>query len=161
SKGVTIGFIAGFEKESGDWLYDNMGGKQEDWSSFKIGVFSRSAFTIASEVSITYRNEDDLRIYTTVGIGAIFKQETDVYQQQAFYGGNYVPAAQGTQVPDNSTKLTGYYSPFGMRFGGNLGGFIELGIGYKGMLNGGISYMFKSHKISKVKKPDKLMEYDN
>ena len=92
---------------------------------------------------------------------------------------NYTPVAPGTIAHNNTFKYAGYYSPFGLRFGGNVGGFIEVGIGYKGVFNGGVSYVFKSHitskvkttnaeepetievKKPKVKKPHRLIEYDN
>ncbi len=37
-----------------------------------------------------------------------------------------------------------YYSPLGISIGKNYGFFLELGYGYKGMLNGGLYYRFNS-----------------
>lgn len=45
------------------------------------------------------------------------------------------------QSEDRSFPLPGFQvTGFGVRFGGKLGGFFEMGLGTKGMINGGISY---------------------
>ena len=42
-------------------------------------------------------------------------------------------------------QITGQVTPFGMRIGRKLGGFLELGYGYKGIFNFGCSYRFRTH----------------
>ena len=143
TKSFTIGVFAGMQKEAGDWYFDDVQGKKPDnWSSYKIGTFSRTAYTIAAECSFAYTNREDVRMYSTFGVGATFKRETDVYDLAYYNAGYYNGVNQYGNVsqPNNPTKFDAYYSPLGMSFGGRLRGFFELGIGYKGILNGGICY---------------------
>ena len=42
-------------------------------------------------------------------------------------------------------SVTGQITPLGMRIGRKLGGFVELGLGYKGLFNFGCSYRFRTH----------------
>ncbi len=137
SKRVTVGVFAAMEKESGAWIYDNIMGKPDDWTSYAIGTFSRTAYTVALEMSFAYVDREDVRIYSTFGIGGVYKKESDVYDP-TLNGGQYYRGS-GSQTVD-IMRGTAYYSPLGMSFGRNLRGFFELGIGYKGILNGGICY---------------------
>jgi hypothetical protein len=141
---VTVGFTASFEQEKGDW------GVPMDESSDKypLGVFNRVAYTLAPEVSVKYREDNGARIYATFGIGLTTEKEKDIFQA-AYYANaishyNYTGTLTGTEttIANNRVHLNGYFSPFGFRFGNKLGGYFELGIGYKGIINGGISYRF-------------------
>ncbi len=138
---LTVGVFAGVEKEKGAWIYDNMMGKPDDWSSSTIGTFSRTAYTVALEMSFTYFDREDVRIYSTIGAGAVYKREADVYNSTINTYQSY--PGYGSQTV-YAVEPTGYYSPLGLSFGGNLRGFFELGIGYKGIINGGICYKFNT-----------------
>ena len=139
---VTIGFTASFEQEKGDWGVP----KEESEDKYPLGIFNRTAFTVAPEISIKYREDNGARIYATFGIGLTTEKEKDIFQA-AYYSNaynyySYAGTLTGTEttIPNNRVHLNGYFSPFGIRFGNKLGGYFELGIGYKGIINGGISY---------------------
>ena len=158
---VTIGLFAGIESEKGDWLYDDIhGNKPDNWSESKIGTFSRIAYTIAPEVSLTYRNEKSVRIYSTLGMGVTMKMETDHYIPIYSYynqGYTYGPGYNGSPTKSNDiAKFNAYYSPFGISFGKTFRGFMELGIGYKGIFNGGLAYKIDTRKHRPVKNSDKV-----
>ena len=154
----SIGLFAGREQESG-----TMGAPYDsDEPVMPLGTFSRTAYTIASEISVQYRSERNTRIYATAGIGVTIEQETDVFQQ-AYYNNarqylNYSGPLTGSEtiVPNNRTHFNGYISPVGISVGNHLRGFFEIGFGYKGIFNGGISYYFCKGK----KKPIELMTLD-
>ncbi len=157
----TVGVFAGIESEKGDWFYDYIqGNKPDNWSASKIGTFSRIAYTIAPEVSITYRNEKNVRIYSTLGMGVTIKMETDHYTLIYSYynqGYTYGPGYSGSPTKSNDiAKFNAYYSPFGLSFGRKLRGIIELGIGYKGIFNGGLAYKIDTRKHRTVKNSDKV-----
>ncbi len=94
-----------------------------DWGSF---------VTIAPEVTATYldtRNDDvRVRLYGALSYGiAIF----DDYQlQQGIADGSGVKAC-GFQI-----------TPLGLRIGRQFAGFVEVGVGYKGLVNGGLAVRF-------------------
>lgn len=44
--------------------------------------------------------------------------------------------------PVEDIVTTTYIAPVGIRFGKDFGGFMEMGYGYKGMLNAGLSLRF-------------------
>ncbi len=94
-----------------------------DWGSF---------VTIAPEVTATYldtRNDDvRVRLYGALSYGiAIF----DDYQlQQGIADGSGVKA-YGFQI-----------TPLGLRIGRQFAGFVEVGVGYKGLVNGGLAVRF-------------------
>ena len=48
--------------------------------------------------------------------------------------------ANGTSSSFSGYNFTGQATILGLRFGRALGGFVELGYGYKGIADGGISY---------------------
>ena len=48
--------------------------------------------------------------------------------------------ANGTSSSFSGYNFTGQATILGLRFGRALGGFVELGYGYKGIEDGGISY---------------------
>ena len=161
SNRCTIGFFAGVEQQSGDWYYDDMSGHSDDWGTFRLGSFSRTAFTIAPEFSFAYLNKKNVRLYSSVGMGATFKKEQDIYEPALYnyyslYAPNTsIPVAE-TRVSNNVMKFNAYYSPLGVRFnlGGHINGFLEAGFGYKGIFNGGISYSLENKAVRRVKPED-------
>ena len=54
---------------------------------------------------------------------------------------NYNPAYNGSFTPQDSGRalFTYHLTAIRARFGGNIGGFIELGLGYRGILQAGLS----------------------
>ena len=131
--------------ESGDYNHIDATGKEDDWRSYRVGTFSRTAYTLAVEISGAYINHKYVRLYSIFGVGATFKKETDVYDLAytqvgaGYYNANGYPYGRSGAYPDNVTKFDAYYSPIGISFGDALRGFIELGVGYKGFINGGLS----------------------
>ncbi len=88
--------------------------------------------TIAPEVLFNYVNTRYVRLYTLLGTGySIVSEKTTEY----FGFGQPAINSSVTHTPINV-----YYSPIGLSIGGQVSGFLELGIGYKGFVNAGLSY---------------------
>ena len=87
------------------------------------------------ELYYIYYFRKRLEIYTLAGFGPAF-----ISTDYTYPNGN--PSAANTSPKEDHIRAQ--YTPIGVRYGGRLGGFVELGLGYKGVINGGISYKFGS-----------------
>jgi len=93
------------------------------------GAFKESNVVGAGEIAYRWINGRSLQLYSGLGAGLIFKF------------GTYSVAGS----PDeNTTRLraTFHVNVIGFRLGGNFGFFGELGAGYKGIVNVGLSGRF-------------------
>ena len=96
----------------------------EDYHNADTVIHKRYFHTFAVEFGINYIHKPAFQLYGNVGMGVTLIQfsnnnaETGL-KQFPFFNMNVVP--------------------LGMRFGKNVGGFIEFGWGYKGFINAGLS----------------------
>lgn len=81
--------------------------------------------TSAMEATKYWTKLPGFDFYSTAGAG-LFVRERTYYQSQ--------------KKTDIGTSI--YFAPVGMRFGKDFGCFLEMGYGYKGILNGGLSVRF-------------------
>ena len=126
---LALGITLGTEKLSG---YSNM-----DWtiaSSNTPFTYTIHKQTIATELTMIYSNNRNVRLYGLIGLG--FSQFIVNYQ---FSG-----------LPDINDKwlipagnIAAQVTPIGIRVGNTFGLFLEFGYGYRGMVNMGLSYQFK------------------
>ena len=142
SKLISLGVTAAYGYEEGDWsdynIYynsynNNYGGITPFAPNYSYtGRFKRSSFTIAPEITFNYCDLGHglARLYSVVGIGYTYRNETL----------QYAGMSEEYMSPASRVAFNMYVSPFGVRFGRRLGGFFELGIGYKGILNYGVTY---------------------
>ena len=93
--------------------------------------FNGNVTTIAFEVKLVYPriNLQYFQLYALMGVGYSFFSETATPYQT---------------LP--SRFFNSQWTPLGLYFGDNFGGFVELGFGYKGLLNAGIAYRIKARK---------------
>ncbi|HHT23696.1 MAG TPA: hypothetical protein GXZ87_10400 [Bacteroidales bacterium] len=87
-------------------------------------VFGFNSFTLAPEGKFKYLNpENKFNIYALIGMGCT-----------VLFFNNY---------KDKHTDTIGHlnlqFTPLGLEYGRNVKGFLELGVGYKGIISGGIS----------------------
>lgn len=140
SEVVSLGLAFAYEYENGSYTdntynynyFSGSGGVVPGYYN-NYGTFARSSFTIAPEITFTYANfgRGLVHLYSVVGLGYTFRDEvlTDG-QTNAEFTSPYI----------NRVHANAYVSPFGMRIGGRLNGFFELGLGYKGVFNYGVTY---------------------
>lgn len=124
----TIGFTMGAEQENGSF---------EEFAGIQSGEYHKRSLSIAMEVRYYYLRRGPLRIYSMAGIGTHF------YQQLTSFNYNL----NGTTVildsrDERTIGATYQVSPLGIRYGRRLGGFLEAGYGYKGIVNAGVALRF-------------------
>lgn len=99
--------------------------------SFNPGSYKQTSTTVAFEVYYIYMFRKYIEVYTFAGLGPSFINS----EQPVVSTTNTL-----TTVVSSHDELKVQYTPIGVRAGGRLGAFAELGIGYKGLLNAGVSF---------------------
>jgi len=92
---------------------------------------NRYYMTFAVEPKFNYISKPAFQLYGYLGLGATIV---------TFANANFDDGSQAeiSRVPYFNVHVT----PIGARFGKEFGGFVELGYGYKGIINAGVSYRF-------------------
>ena len=144
SKRVSLGIAFAYENESGTWQRnENVHGGAYGWEAIPMGSFKRQAFTFAPELYVTYAQKGIARLYWNAGVGITYRNEVDRYSGN-YYAPHYTNGVnslgKNLQMNNNKMHLNLYYSPIGISAGKALRWFAEIGIGYKGILNTGVSY---------------------
>ncbi|GHU99700.1 hypothetical protein FACS1894159_04160 [Bacteroidia bacterium] len=98
------------------------------------GRFHNNYYTMAAEYDLRYINKPIFNLYSTIGLGA------------TIYHLSYKPLSGSDNDASATSGTMGYFdfqlSLLGFRVGNRFGAFGELGVGYKGILNGGIFMRF-------------------
>ena len=118
NRNFAVGLTAGMQHLS--YEYDNYGS-----TSVPSYTLTGNVINVTCEIKGLYLNRPWFQMYGIFGLGVRFFPVSSV-----------VPA---TQLPPGVWFNT-QWTPVGFRIGNAFGGFAELGIGYKGLLNMGISY---------------------
>ena len=97
------------------------------------GTVNRTFYTAAFEFQVRYVNDGPFQMYSGAGVGITYGLED--------FTAN--PDAVGMNSKNSSMILPGYQiNLVGVRFGKRLGGYLEFGFGYKGVVNLGLAYSF-------------------
>lgn len=97
----------------------------------QYGEFRESHTTLALEGDIKWVKRDFIQMYTGAGLGISLNKER----------GEIIDTGETDSVLSNHVAFQ--LNAVGLRLGKSFGGFLELGFGYKGMLNFGLSYQFE------------------
>lgn len=95
----------------------------------KIGEYVYGSNVTAFEVRFRYLNKEDIQLYSGISSGFRFGSKKNIPMA---YNMENVLVRQWTP----------HINVFGLSFGRNIRAFFELGFGYKGILDAGISYQF-------------------
>ena len=117
---VNTGLTFGVDRVRGDLIHNDI----------KYGDFSESHVTLAAEADYRWVKQEMVQLYTGLGLGYTFNRETGTYNDT------------GETDVNSSGNFAFQITPVGLRVGRQLGFFTELGFGYKGILNFGLSYRF-------------------
>ncbi|MGN6566726.1 MAG: hypothetical protein ACTHJ0_02175 [Flavipsychrobacter sp.] len=121
--GLTFGYFA----DHGDYSYFE---RSDEY--YRGSTYTRSSYIIAPEITIGYLTQPGLKLYMLVAMGARISSANIDISGNTSYGrpepNVIIPALQ--------------YTPIGVRFGSGIGGFAELGWGYKGIINAGFFMKF-------------------
>jgi len=125
---LALGLTVGGQKLEYDWFgtgYPQLGYECHE----KMNIIAA-----AIEMKNVLAYSPGFQFYDVVGVGA--SQRTGSF-------GDFLPGGYSYyRTPQSSTKFNLQISPVCLRFGRNIGGYIELGMGYKGLVNGGLFYAF-------------------
>ena len=113
--------------------------QKEDLSS------NANVTTLAVEVKPIYYNGKLIELYGFAGLGARYYSEKLTSGENNTYGKT---DSYPTFLPNTQ------WTPIGVHVGKKLSGFLELGVGYKGLINGGISYKPSHHTKAVAAKPE-------
>ena len=135
----ALGATIGLDDLSGDISYGNPEHSATGLDGVS-GHYSVHAYTASVEALFAYVKTDGFMFYGYGGIGATsFDDKCTIFPNAPY--GPPVPMPSNPydyHVTDFNFQLT----PVGIRFGGDIGGFFEMGIGYKGLFSGGLSARF-------------------
>jgi len=118
SERISIGGCVGSTKITSDVILNNQ----------VVGILNRYLYTLAFESNLTYIKRHNFQLYAAAGIG--YSLGKDEYSMD-------------TGKKDSGTVgfMVFHLSPIAFKFGNRLAFFSELGFGYKGIANFGISYV--------------------
>lgn len=120
--------------------YVSMSGTSAAYNNPYSYSFKQHLVCIAPEVEPIYYKSNFFQFYGVYGIGIYnYTQVEDMYD--------------GSKRRINGGLLTMQLSPCAFRVGGRLAGYVELGIGYKGLINGGISYAIGEGRPTLLRHP--------
>ena len=91
-----------------------------------VGNIERHFYTLAPYAVYNYIKKEKFRLYSGIGLGYAFGKD------------NYKPN-NGAEENENFGRIAYQLNAIGVRFGTKVGGYVEFGYGYKGMLNFGVS----------------------
>ncbi len=116
TKGIHLGIDAAYQR-----INEEVNNQDE-----VLGNLKREYFTLSANSNFSYINKPAFQMYSTLSLGYI-------------QGNGYYTPIEG-EKDSESTGLFGFQvNALGFRFGQNIGGFVEIGYGYKGVLNFGLS----------------------
>ena len=119
-KRLTIGIDGVYQKIKNDVK------TRDDNDPILIGKLERQFLSTAILTSFRYIDKETFQMYSGIGVGYTF-------------GKYHYVENDGEEDFGNSGQFAGHLNALGIRFGSTIGGFVELGYGYKGMLNFGLS----------------------
>ncbi|MEH0155888.1 hypothetical protein V6R21_17210 [Limibacter armeniacum] len=86
-------------------------------------------YTVGIESDYRYISREAFQMYSGIGVGFTFQDDK--------YDGS------SSDIADSDDRYFNFQiNALGFRFGKAFGGFLELGYGYKGVVNAGVSYQF-------------------
>lgn len=123
---LAIGAAGGYQVQQGN--------RRERYGAEYVttGNYTTTTATIAVELTYIYRIHKYMDVYTFAGTGPAFASEKTTGVTSPI--GNTLK-----NTSERSDEFVFHYCPLGIRVGGRIGGFAELGFGYKGLFSCGLS----------------------
>ncbi len=142
SKRFSLGISFAYERYNGTWLGWVPGGRTG--YDVPIGTYKRHLYTIAPEATFIYRSRYNglFTMYGSAGLGISYSNEVDIYSDD-YYNSKYVNGKNtlgaALELDNNKYHFNGQITGLGMRWGRKLCAQLELGFGYKGIVNAGLA----------------------
>ena len=143
SRRYSIGFAIAYENENGN-MQVFVNSSNNGAITANSGIFKRNVFTIAPEIMIHYPREKNsiISAYGYLGIGISYLNELDTYSPAYYithYNNGVNSLGNSREILYNHTEISLQICPIGISVGGRIRGFVELGFGYKGIINSGLA----------------------
>ena len=116
---LALGGSAGFNKH----------GRTDYYRNGTFSSYDNKTFTISGEVNFYYLKRANVSLYTMGGLGYFNTNSTTNYTSKG-----------STQETISGVAMQ--FTPIGIRYGKSFGGFAEIGVGYKGVINFGVNVKF-------------------
>lgn len=110
-------------------------------------VFNEKDFILAIGFELVYIRSKEFQMYGFFGIGP------DFYTRHSSEAVSY-PSSYTTKNNTTGIRDVEQYTPLGFRFGNKIAAFVELGYGYKGIINAGLAFSIgrsEAHKKQKLR----------
>lgn len=120
---LSVGSDIGYASQSSDLEY-NSNGRKEIGGSRKA-----NHILVLPTAKFSYIKKGLFDFYGSASVGVIFSQSTDNYKNSSIF-------------KSDNTGFAWQLNPAGLRIGKKIGGFIEVGAGYKGFVSLGANYKF-------------------
>ena len=120
-----LGASLAFQNIKGNLLVDGV----------KSGKSSSAVYSFGVESNYRYISKPKFQMYSGLGVGYAFGETT-------FTLGDKLEFKNKIDDTSKIDYLTFHVTALGFRVGKKLAAFAELGVGYKGIINGGLSYQF-------------------
>lgn len=141
---IAIGLSGGFDNVKGDVTQGNP--KYNGGHDGNIGVYAHNCYTIAPEFFVKYAGWNVIMFYGYMGLGYSTSSITRGYSSDVIartYQNGVVTYQLPPLEPDqNFSVYKLQVTPIGIRAGSTVAAFIEVGYGYKGLVNMGLSLKF-------------------
>ena len=93
------------------------------------GHYSINYFSLSAECRFTYLRKNLVKLYGSVGVGLSYINLLNRKEGQS-------------ELDEHAATVAFNISPFGIRVGRQVGGYIELGVGYRGLVAAGVDIRF-------------------
>jgi len=134
AKRFSIGGLLAFDSNSVKVAQDkNENGKLDENEMLNKQIVKRRYITFAVEPKFNYIAKPSFQLYGYFGLGMTVVKFGKV---------NKFANGEQPEVDNRLPHINAHFTPIGMRFGKDFGGFVEFGYGYKGIINAGFSYRF-------------------
>ncbi|MDH7462734.1 outer membrane beta-barrel protein [Chitinophagaceae bacterium 26-R-25] len=114
---LAVGATFAYQSVKGNYSY----------SGEKAGDVRRNFYTIAAEADYRYIKKEKFHLYSGFGLGYTFGNET-------------LTPISGSEQKTTTGNFDFQIIGIGARYGSNVGGFMELGFGYKGIICAGFFF---------------------
>jgi hypothetical protein len=130
SERIAFGLTVGFQTGKGNLVQYVSG----NTGHIKYGDFNTNTYTIAPEINFVYKSRPAFRFYGYIGAGITYIDPTYTFDKTQ---------GDATAMYPNLIQKVDYsfqFTPLAWRWGNKFAFCMELGYGYKGIINAGFSY---------------------
>jgi hypothetical protein len=128
SNRFKLGLAFTLERDKSELWEKSLNGNNQT----KQGDINVDSYGVMASGSFSYVNKKHLQLYSGLALGLGLRREG--FEKESI--------SSISEESSSSTRFAYQITGFGIRLGGKLAGFAEVGFGYKGIVSTGIAYRF-------------------